>query len=676
VLYPSWSGSGRTVVYVTWDDQALGSVRMVPMDGNEGRVLTAEPGHYVEPTISPDGRHVVYRKTGGGFITSPHHAEEQGLYVVPISADAEPRLLEENGYAPHFADGAERVYFTTFEAEDRRALRSLQLDGLEPRHHATSDAATEYRVSPDGRWLAWAERYKVHLVPFLASAKPLQLGPGASSVPLAEVAKNAGEYLHWSGDASKLHWSLGAELYTRELTDAFAFLEGAPEELPDPVAEGAAIGFEVETAEPAGKIALVGGRVLTMARDADGRDVVYPDGVIVTDGPRLLAVGPRAEVEVPADATVIDVAGKTLVPGFVDVHWHGSQGTSEIQPQQNWFNYASLAFGVTTVHDPSNDTSTFFAASEMQKAGEIVAPRLYSTGTILYGAAGSFKAEIDSLDDARFHLERMKAVGAWSVKSYNQPRRDQRQQVIAAAKELEMEVMPEGGSLFMHNMNQVVDGHTGIEHAIPLARLYDDVVQLWGATDVAYTPTMGVGYGGIWGENYWYAKTDVWANERLLTFVPREFVDPVARRPFHAPDEEYNHISIAEGCKQLGDAGVLVTVGAHGQREGLAVHWEMWMLEQGGMTPMEALRAGTWNGAAYLGLEGDIGSLEAGKLADLAVIEGDPLEDLRRSEKVSHVMVNGRLYDAATMSQIAPEQVEREPFFFERNREPLVSAGR
>ncbi len=189
-------------------------------------------------------------------------------------------------------------------------------------------------------------------------------------------------------------------------------------------------------------------------------DEVIEDGTVVVDGNKIVAVGARSEVAVPKGAKAVDAKGKTILPGIVDVHWHGSQGTGdEIVPQQGWFNYAALTFGVTTIHDPSNDTSEFFAAAELQRAGQIVAPRLFSTGTILYGAAGDFKAVIDSLDDARAHLRRMQAAGAFSVKSYNQPRRDQRQQVIAAARELNMLVVPEGGSLFNDNMTQVVDGH-------------------------------------------------------------------------------------------------------------------------------------------------------------------------------------------------------------------------
>ena len=177
-------------------------------------------------------------------------------------------------------------------------------------------------------------------------------------------------------------------------------------------------------------------------------DEVIEDGVVVIDRNRIVAVGPTASTAVPSDAETIDISGHTMIPGLVDVHWHGAIGTQEFVPERNWMLYAGLAFGVTTAHDPSNDTSTIFAGAEMAKAGRVVSPRIFSTGTILYGATTAFTAEIDSLDDARFHVGRMKAVGAITVKSYNQPRREQRQQVIAAAREMEMMVVPEGGSVY------------------------------------------------------------------------------------------------------------------------------------------------------------------------------------------------------------------------------------
>jgi imidazolonepropionase-like amidohydrolase len=464
-----------------------------------------------------------------------------------------------------------------------------------------------------------------------------------------------------------LHWAHGATLYSRDLKDAFAFLDGAPEELPEPVESGIDLGFEVAADKPGGIVVLKGARIVTM-RDADNSREVIEDGVVVVDGNRIKAVGKAGDVAIRVDdAHVLDVSGKTIIPGLVDVHAHGAMARSEIIPQQNWMQFSNLAFGVTTIHDPSNDTSSIFAAAELQRAGETLGPRIFSTGTILYGAhAPAYTASIESYDDALFHVRRLKDVGAISVKSYQQPRRDQRQQVIEAAQELGIMVVPEGGAKFQHNMNEIVDGHTGIEHALSIATGYDDVLQLWSQTGAGYTPTFGVAYGGLSGENYWYDRTEVWKNERLLRYTPRFIVEPRAIRRTTAPDEHYNHIHVATFAKQLRDNGVKVQIGAHGQREGLAAHWEMWMMTQGGFNPWEAIRGATLDGAHYIGLDRDIGSIEVGKLADLVVIDGNPLEDIRRSEYVTHTMINGRLYDVSTMNQIAPDQVEREELFFER----------
>jgi imidazolonepropionase-like amidohydrolase len=210
-----------------------------------------------------------------------------------------------------------------------------------------------------------------------------------------------------------------------------------------------------------------------------------------------------------------------------------------------------------------------------------------------------------------------------------------------------------------------VDGHTGIEHNIPVARAYRDVVRLWSASATGYTPTLIVAYGGLNGEYYWYQHTNVWEHKRLLTFAPRKIVDPRSRRRTMAPEEEFNHIDESRICKQLADAGVRVNLGAHGQLPGLGAHWELWMLVQGGMKPLEAIRAATLNGARYVGLDGDIGSLEPGKLADLVVMDRNPLESIQNSDSIRYVVLNGRIYDANTMDQIGNHPQKRGRFYWE-----------
>ncbi|MFP2927411.1 amidohydrolase family protein [Pyxidicoccus sp. 3LG] len=665
-FYPSFSRDGKSIVYTTWDDEKLGTIRVVSATGGEGKVLTSRPGYYVEPALSPDGKSLVYRASGDGYLMPGQWSRETGLFVVPV-AGGTPRRLARDGEQPHFGMRSDRVYFLHVEQkekEDVRSLKSIGLDASQERTHLTSAEATELRVSPDEQWVAFRENFNAFITPFPRGAKSASVGPDAKALPVSRVSKDAGEFLHWAGDSKSLHWALGPQLFTRELKQAFRFMDGAPEKLPEAPEKGVDLSFQVKTDVPEGTLALVGGRVITMKGDE-----VLEQGVVVVRGNRIVAVGPVGKVQVPAGAKVVDVKGKTLMPGLIDVHWHGSMGVDGLMPEQSWVHAASLAFGVTTLHDPSNSSGQVFAASELGKAGGPLAPRIFSTGTILYGASGAgYRTPIETLDDARSHLRRMKALGAFSVKSYNQPRRDQRQKVLQAARELDMLVVPEGGSLLQHNLTMVVDGHTGVEHSIPVARIYADVRQLWSKSATGYTPTLGVAYGGLMGENYWYQKTKVWEDERLLSFVPRRVVDSRSRRPpQQAPDDEFNHIDVARVARELNDAGVSVQLGAHGQREGLAAHWELWMFGQGGMKPLQALKAGTLSGARYLGLDGEVGSLEEGKLADLIVLDRNPLEDLKNSRTVRYTMVNGRLYDAATLNEVGTRQRERAKFFFEKD---------
>lgn len=657
-FYPAWSRDGRSIVYTTWNDQEFGAVRVVSASGGEGRVVTSQPGHYLEPAFSPDGAQIVYRAASDGFLTSALWGRDTGLYAISAKGGGKPALVSKAGIQPQFGASSDRVFFMTIEDEDKRALRSARLDGSDERTHLMSEFASQYALSNDEKWVAWTERFNAYVAPFVRTGKAVDLSPKTASIPVTRVTRDAGEFLHWSGDGKRLWWSLGPELYSRDLKDAFAFVDGAPKDLPKPAEQGTDISFTQAYAAPTGRFALTGARIVTMKGDE-----VIEDGVVVVNGNRIEAVGPLAAVTIPAGARTIDVAGKTIIPGLVDVHWHGAMGADQIIPQQSWVNYAALAFGVTTIHDPSNDSGEIFAHSELEKAGEVVGPRIFSTGTILYGAKAPFTAQIDSLDDARSTLRRMKAIGAFSVKSYNQPRREQRQQILAAARELGVMVVPEGGSLFEHNMTMVVDGHTGVEHSIPVAKIYDDVRQLWPATKVGYTPTLIVAYGGTFGENYWYEHDDVWADPRLSNFTPRRILDARARRRIKMPEEEYNHIAIAKVVKQLSDLGVSVQIGAHGQREGLGAHWEIWMLAQGGMTPMQALRAATFDGAHYLGMDKDIGSLEPGKLADLLVLDANPLENIRNSRTIKYTVANGRVFEAQTMQELGKPAPK--PFWFQ-----------
>ncbi len=664
-LYPSYARDGQSLVFVTWNDQDQGSVRKLDLQSGKETILTDAPGKYLEPRFSPDGKTVVYVKSKGGYLTTPWNGLETGVYTVASSGKGQPEKITKDGDTPQFGRRNDVLYVTRSGIKDEvdfysKLIRIDLSDQQRETEVAKSEFVSDFSVSPNGDWLAFTERFHTYVTPFAQSSRPLPVGSKMTALPVKRLDVNAGDYLHWASDSSKLYYSLGDQLFTSELKDAFAFVPGAPAELPKPKETGVAIGFMQKADTPAGVTAFAGARIVTMRGDE-----VIEDGVIVVTGNRITAVGKRGSTVVPAGATVVNAQGKTIIPGIVDVHWHGGMGEEEIIPQQSWIDYASLAFGVTTLHDPSNKSSEIFTHAEMQRAGIVVAPRIFSTGTILYGAKASMSSVVNSYDDALTHLKRSKAGGAISVKSYNQPRREQRQQILEAARATQMMVVPEGGSLFQANMSMVVDGHTGIEHALPVPIVYDDVKQLWSQSAVGYTPTLNVAYGGLDGEHYWYARTDVWKHPLLSKYVPRTVLEPRAVRRETAPEEDFNVVRVAQAAAALSRAGVKVNIGAHGQREGLGAHWEMWMFAKGGMTPLEVIRTATLNPAHYLGMDKDIGSIEPGKLADLVVLDGDILADVRNSDQIHRVMLNGRLYDPASMNEVGAHPRARKPFFFE-----------
>lgn len=679
---PNFSADGKRIAFVTWSDSEKGAVWIANADGTEARKITTRADQYANPAFSPDGTKVAYLK-GRGSVYREEDLASDSQFEIHYWDGAEHRYVMDlqsrgpNARMPvlSFDGEGERIYFMeagggpqnpTQPAQFITYLSSVKLGGDDQKRHIEANYVTEIIPSPDQRWLAFRELQKLYVAPFPKTGKTLKLSSSETIVPVKPISKEAGDWINWSTDGKSVQWTLGENFYEQSLENIHRQL-AKDEKGPEP--RRTRIGFEFETARPKGTVALTNARIITMRGDE-----VIERGSIVIEENRIKAVGPR--VEIPAGAERFDMRGKTVMPGIIDVHAHMGYNTLDIIPEKQWPFYANLAYGVTTTHDPSASTQLVFAQSEMVKAGAMLGPRVFSTGFVLYGAENPEKAVVNNNEDARFHLERLKALGAFSVKSYNQPRRDQRQRILKAARELKMMVVPEGGSTYYFNMGHLIDGHTGIEHAVPVAPLYKDAVTLFAKSGAGYTPTLIVGYGGIWGENYWYQKTNVYEKERLLRFTPRRVIDERARRRMMAPDDDFYHFELARSVRDVVRAGGRAQLGAHGQLQGLGAHWELWMLEQGGLTPLEAIRAATLDGARYIGLDGDLGSIEPGKLADLVVLDKNPLENIQNTERVSHVMINGALYDARNMDELYPQKRRRTPFFWERAGEALIGGER
>ena len=630
---------------------------MVP--GAAPRRITKIPSQYVNPTFSRDASKIAFLKGSGATFRDEDLVSELWHEIHWIDAgggdshfvtSTKNRGTNRRMARPQFsADGA-RLFWLEDDPPGKpnevpkAVLASIQLDGTDRKSHLKFSRAEEASLSPDNRWVAFSELHNAYVTALpLVGKEAVEINLESPALPLGQLTDDGGEFVSWADGGKTLAWIYGPNYHRLALEKAFPEPPppGAPKDAKKkkeiPKSDAIEIQLSLPRAKPSGLVAYVGARVVTMKGDE-----VLERATILVDGDRIRSIGPADPLAIPTQAKVVDLAGKTIIPGLFDEHAHLHYSTLDVFPQRPWKYLANLAYGVTTTHDPSASTHEVFTQSEMVETGAIVGPRIFSTGYILYGADSPGRAIVNSLEDARRHLRRMKALGAFTVKSYMQPKREQRQWVIQAARELEMMVVPEGGGDLENDMTMILDGHTTIEHSLPITPLRKDVITLFAKSATAYTPTLLVAYGGPFGDLWYFQHDDVWKNDRLLRFVPQGVVDRTSRiRSFMATDEDWHHFDVSASAKKILDAGGRVCLGAHGQMQGIGPHWEMWNLAKGGMTPLEAIRASTLAPAQALALDSELGSLEPGKLADFMVLERNPLERIENSDSVVLVVKNG-----------------------------------
>lgn len=660
---PTFSPDGRWIAYTTWSDSALGHLHLIAPDGSRGRTLTTVPGRYTNPTWSRDGSRIALVRGSGVELRGGLTDDEPYVDIVwlEVASGGAPQKVISAPYRPGFAlryfpvvtfspDGT-RLFFTERSAGgadgQRTTLASVRLDGTDKKGHLRFVPVDEVIPSPDGKHVAFARRENIVVVPLPAyTSTPIDIAFDGGPVPVRKLTTEGGVFVQWH-DATTLGWSFLDRYYRQRLDQA----------RPDTI--GRAV-VTAPRAAPGGTIAFTNARIITMR----GREVI-PSGTVVVTGNRITAVGPAGSTAVPAGARVINARGKTIVPGLVDVHAHMHYASMEFHPQQKWEYLAQLAYGVTTTFDPSAHNLDVFPQYEMVETGEMVGPRIYSTGDVIYGNESVFPVvyePIASLEDARRVVRRYRGYGPVMLKQYMQPRRDQRQWLAQAAREVGVPLTSEGAADMVLDLTMVLDGYNAVEHSLPIA-IHDDVIQLVARAGTHYTPTLVVAYGGPSVELYFHNQGDYHDDPKLRRFTPEAQLDRW-RRYQRIPDDEWHFKTIAEGAAAIARAGGMVTLGAHGQLQGLGTLWELYGLAMGGTAPMEVLRQSTLTGAEKIGLARDLGSLEVGKLADLLVLDADPLADLRHLERLRYVMKNGLLYDAASMTQVWPTWQPLQRFFW------------
>ncbi len=692
---PAWSPDGQWVAFVTWTEQG-GALNKTRADGRGRPVrLSVDSAYYDAPVWSPDGRRIVIIK--GPRLPRLENRRGPGyeLAWIPAAGGASTRISPIGGGGrPHFTRDSTRVFLY----EGNEGLVSMRWDGTDRRVHlkvtgftpnvpmAEPFPADEVQISPDSSRVLAASSNYVYIValPLVGPTPPTinVSDPSAAAFPVRRLTKVGGDFIGWAADGKLAHWSIGRSFFRYDPVaadtadrrkaqvdsvradslkgDAFKALPDSVQKrlkarsdslakLPAYQAQRVDITIRAARDVPRGTVVLRGARIISMKGD----EVIENGDVVVTDN-RIVSVGARGQAPPPSNARVIDVSGKTIIPGFVDVHAHPWPEWG-IHENQVWPYLANLAWGVTTTRDPQTATTDVLTYADLVETGEILGPRVYHTGPGVFGAY--LEENFTSLDDVREALRRYSEFyRVNTIKQYMVGNRKQRQWVIMAAKELGLMPTIEGGLDFKMNLTVAGDGYPGSEHSYPITPLYKDVVQVIAQSGITYTPTLLVSYGGPWSENYFYERHDIHTMPKIARFFPHEEIDQRAERRPWFRDNQYVFQRIAAAAAAIVRAGGFVGLGGHGQLDGLGDHWELWAMAAGGMTPMEVLRVASWNGAHAIGMEQDLGSLESGKLADLIVLDANPLEDIHNTNTVRFVMKNGRLYEGETLNEVWPRQ--------------------
>jgi len=662
---PMLSPDGRWIAYVTWSDAGGGNLWKAPLAGGAPVRLSEAAGFFTMPRWSPDSTRIAFvYGSARGWLTGDF-SDTRALSWISADGGKIHTITELAPFqqSPSFNHDGSRIFYMegappppNAQGPQRpaRLLRSVRLDGTDKQSHLRIDSGVAIAVpSPDESWVLLQERFDAYLSPFpKVGQETVSLSLQTPPVPIKRLTTDGANYVAWSSDGKTITWA-HANHFSRIPLEKVA----QSEKKEDWKAEQIDIVLQLPRATPSGKLLLRNARVVTM----NGKEVIERGDILIENN-RIVSVGPATNVKPAADTRVMDLKGKTIIPGFVDIHSHlGGRGDDWVD--QEWSYAANLAYGVTTTRDPSIDTYSVFARGEMVDTGAFVGPRIYATGTAMTTQAVS----VNSAEDAENIVRRYKDQGVDSIKQYLQPRRMQRQWLGMAAAKVGVNITAEGGGDLKADLSMVLDGYTGFEHSLGIVPLYKDVIELVAQSGTTYTPTLVVSYGGPSGQFYWRQRMDIHADEKVNRFTPHAVVDRRGRRLPLILDEDYHFPLIARGAADVIRRGGHVGLGSHGEQQGIGAHWEIWMMQSGGATPWETLYAATRLGAEGIGLEAQIGSIEKGKLADLIILNANPLDDIRNTNTILYVIKNGEVFVGDTLDQIWPVEKKLPPFFWKQS---------
>ncbi len=712
---PVWTPDGQAVLYATWVDGDGGDIYEVDANGGTPRNLTRAPAMYARLNFTPDGSRLVFARAprrartfvvddaavqprnpaGGGTELSLElrWMAPAGGAQHPITMVSDVGALPAGGY-PHFARDTARVFF-----HDGTGLVSVRWDGSD-RKVVLSRATPHTVMSPDGwRVLSRAgRRNQIYLFERPEATDSLVVDPAANAppVPIRRLSRAGGDFPAWSRDGSKAVWSSGSTLYVYDIAQgdkanadslAAAYNRPAPDSAAGgrgggrgggggaadsttrwaPAYEAArhAVRIAMVADKPAGVVALRGGRIISMK----SRELIENGDIVIT-GNRITAVGARGTVTIPRGARSIDVAGKTIIPGYVDLHAQmgaTSQIHRTVVPQY----LANLAFGVTTARDAESQATDVFTYADRVATADMLGPRIFATGPTMVDSALTVRTMAEGRD---FIWPYASTYPANTIRGDLAATRADRQRFLMVSNELGLTAVAVGIPDFRKSLSVILDGYANHQGAYEIFPIQGDVAKLIAESGMTYTPMLLGRIGNRNGIDYIMATETPHTDPKTRHFTSHQDLDRLTRaRVNWMAADEYPFEDVAAGAMRIVAAGGKVGLGSNGGVNGLGMHWEMWLLAKGGMPAHDILRAATIFGAEAIGGGSQLGSIEVGKLADLQVLDRNPLTDIRNTNSLRYVMKNGRLYDAATLDQITPVAKKMDKLWW-LQLEPTVGA--
>jgi Tol biopolymer transport system component len=661
---PAWSPDGIWIAFVSWNDTVGGNVWKVPIEGGRAVQLTKEPAQYQWPAWSPDGQSIAVIKADP---QSPDAGSLINGQLVLLSVNS-GQIQVVDSVAPNwnqlsFASDGNEIIYEPKRSDHENSLHSLLIAqnlknnavraiGIGKRE-SNSNYIQQRSLSPDGRFVVYSMAEDLFLVPVSKLIQPTVIYEGDAHLSAIRFARGVDP--HWENGGKTLSWDYGNRFYRLDpnkiieaakkrkglnLPDSDYITVSVPPDLVLPLS------VVLPGAEARGIIALKDVRILTMKGD----QVIEHGTIVIADG-RIKALGPKDNISIPNDAKMYNLSGETVTPGFIDLHLHVHLPASII-PQQYFTLLINLAYGITTARDPAADYDSY-GYGDLLSTGQMIGPRMNTVGDAVRLNVEGIK-RIDNIEEANNIVQKRAFLGSTYIKQYNLPTRLQREWLSEASSRAGLNMTNEGAYYLMYDIAMIKDGSTGIEHSPDWGDVYKDVIQFMALSGTYFTPTLQTSYGEDLAKrynNYLYWTKDT----KFIHFTTdsNRVKDVLNSKPDDTTDRSRLYPALIYA--RIRQQGGHVVLGSHGDNEGIGVHNELWALQSGGLTNMQALQESTIEGARAMGIQDDVGSIEVGKIADLIILNKNPLDDIHNSREIRYVMKAGVLFEGDTLDEVWPE---------------------